>query len=46
MTQYAKQSAEYVIPGIQSVKIHYVHSTISKMHHLIFCNLFLPSDVL
>lgn len=31
MTQYAKQSAEYVIPGIQSVKnspsvFHYTHN--------------------
>jgi hypothetical protein len=35
MTQYAKQSAEYVIPGIQSVKIHHLYSTTPTMpHHL------------
>lgn len=38
MTQYAKQSAEYVIPGIQSVKIHHLYSTTPTMPHLLFYN--------
>jgi len=38
MTQYAKQSAEYVIPGIQSVKIHHLYSTTPTMPRLTFYN--------
>lgn len=46
MTQYAKQSAEYVIPEIQSVTAHHLHSTVSNLPCLTISGTFLTSDML